>query len=112
MREFWPLYLQAHQKPLTRRLHFIGTTNLFVLLAVAAWRRSPTLAVFAVMSSYAFAWFGHFVVERNVPTTFRHPWQSTLGDLVMYARIWSGALDRDLEELGLLTQHERSAPRP
>lgn len=97
MSEFWPFYLRAHRHPLTRSLHFIGTTNLIVLLVIALWKRRASVALLALVSSYAWAWVGHFLVERNLPTTFRYPWKSALGDLLMYRRTWERTLQADLD---------------
>jgi hypothetical protein len=90
--EFWPYYVGEHRNPLTRDLHFIGTTNLFWWLLVALARRSLLIAVLAVVSSYAFAWFGHFVIEKNRPATLDYPLLSALGNLRMYAEIWRGRM--------------------
>jgi hypothetical protein len=96
--QFWPDYVRAHQHPLTRRLHFVGTTNLLLWLLLAALRRSPALMLYAVASSYALAWVGHFFVERNIPATFRHPLQAGLCDLIMYVKMWRGEMDAEVEK--------------
>jgi hypothetical protein len=96
--EFWPDYVRAHRHPLTRRLHFIGTTNLLVWLCAAALRRSPGLLALAVASSYAFAWIGHFFVERNIPLTFRHPLEAGLCDLRMYVKTWQGTMQAEVDQ--------------
>jgi hypothetical protein len=90
--EFWPYYLSEHRNPLNRRLHFVGTT-LFLGLVVAVivtgdWRLAPLWPV----AGYSFAWAGHFLVEKNRPATFRHPIWSFLGDMKMYAMMWTGRL--------------------
>ena len=92
--DFWPVYISEHSKPLTRWLHFIGTTNMAIWLIALAVKRRPILLLPAIITSYAFAWTGHFIVERNRPATFRHPMLASLGDLLMYARMWRGELWR------------------
>src|SRR5579859_5490073 len=71
--EFWPFYLNEHRSPLTRALHFTGT-SLSLLIAVSALAlRRPMLFVPALVAGYAFAWVGHFFVEHNKPATFKYP---------------------------------------
>ncbi len=98
--EFWPYYVSEHANPLTRQLHFWGTHNLLFWLLLAALRRSPKLFVFAVLSSYAFAWVGHFFVEHNRPATLRYPLLSALGDLQMYRQMWQGTMQGEVEKYG------------
>lgn len=98
--EFWPYYVAEHSQPLTRKLHFWGTNNLFFWLALALIRRSLKLAFFAVVSSYAYAWIGHFVVERNRPATLDYPVLSALGDLQMYFKMWRGQMDGEVARYG------------
>lgn len=94
--DFWPYYVSQHTDPLNRKLHFWGTNNLFFWLALAILRRSPWLAVFAVASSYGYAWFGHFIIQKNRPATLDYPLLSALGDLRMYAKIWQGTMDAEV----------------
>jgi hypothetical protein len=46
--------------------------------------------LFAIISGYAFAWVGHFFVEKNKPATFKYPFYSFVGDHVMYFEILQG----------------------
>jgi hypothetical protein len=94
--DFWPYYVSEHANPLNRRLHFWGTNNLFFWLTLALLLRSPKLAVFAVVSSYAYAWIGHFLIEKNVPATLNYPVLSALGDLKMYIKTWQGEMDAEV----------------
>jgi hypothetical protein len=81
--EFYPYYLSQHRDPVCRSLHVAG-----VLLAAAAallialggsWRELWLVPVLG----YGLGWVGHFVFEGNRPASFRHPFYSLLGDLVM-----------------------------
>lgn len=94
--EFWPYYVNEHSNPLTRRLHFIGNTNLFMWLLLALVRRSPALLGVAVVSSYAIAWIGHFFVEKNRPATFQYPLWSALCDMRMYYLMWRGEMETEV----------------
>ena len=67
--EFWPYYVGEHAKPLTRTLHFVGTTCLWPILALAVLV-SPWWLAAAPVAGYGFAWGGHFFVEKNRPATF------------------------------------------
>lgn len=89
---FWPYYVGEHSKALTRQLHFVGNTNLVVWLLVATARRSLSLLAWAVASSYAFAWVGHFFVERNRPATFEYPIWSAICDIWMYRKMLRGEM--------------------
>ena len=96
--EFWPYYVRAHSKPGTRWLHFIGNTNLFIWLFVAVLRLNIWIVAWAVVSSYAFAWVGHFFVEHNIPATFRYPVKAGLCDMIMYYKMWRGVMDEEIRQ--------------
>ena len=88
--EFWPFYLREHSSLLNRRLHFIGTSLALALLGAAFATGAWIWAFAAPFAGYGFAWIGHFVVERNRPATFRHPWWSLRGDFRMWWRTVTG----------------------
>jgi hypothetical protein len=91
-REFYPFYLGEHRDRRCRRLHFIGSTLvlLVVLLAVVTGRWAWLWL--APVAGYGFAWVGHFAYEKNRPATFRHPLYSLMGDWVMYWQVLRGKL--------------------
>ena len=89
-REFYPFYLSEHAHPVSRRLHFIGSCGVLVLVGVALWQRNPWWLLAALVCGYGFAWVGHFFFEKNRPATFRHPLYSFLGDWVMFKDILTG----------------------
>ncbi len=90
--DFYPDYLRAHQNRTCRRLHFLGTTLVILILAgvLASGAWAWLLAV--PVAGYGPAWAGHFYFERNRPATFRHPLYSLIGDFRMYAETWSGRI--------------------
>lgn len=102
-RDFWPYYLQEHAKPATRALHFAGTGLALVLLVlwVVLWHWGWLLA--AIVSGYAFAWIGHFWVERNRPATFRYPLWSLASDFRMFYLWATGRLGPVLRRQGIRT---------
>lgn len=93
-REFWPYYLSEHSKPATRWLHFVGTSLVFILLALSFIISAKVLWAMPV-AGYFFAWVGHFGVEKNRPATFQYPLWSLIADFHMYGmmllgKLWSG----------------------
>jgi len=100
-REFWPFYVGQHLKPGTRALHFIGTTAVILCVAAAAALGEWWLLPLGPVLAYGLAWAAHFVIERNRPATFTHPLWSLIGDFHMYALMWRGRMDAEIERLGL-----------
>jgi hypothetical protein len=97
--EFWPFYVSQHLNKANRRLHFAGTTLGLVFLALAAALRAPALLAAALVSGYGLAWIGHFFFEKNRPATFVYPALSFRADFRMYARMWRGEMDAEIERL-------------
>ncbi|SFS01769.1 hypothetical protein SAMN05216570_1559 [Dyella sp. OK004] len=89
-RDFYPYYLTEHSDRNCRRMHFVGSTLvvLVVLLAIVTGRLAWLWLT--PVAGYGFAWLGHFVFEKNRPATFSHPLYSLLGDWVMYWQILRG----------------------
>lgn len=87
--DFFPFYLGEHRHPLTKVFHFIGTTLVFVWTIF--W--IPILLLWFIPGAifgYSFAWFSHFVIEKNRPATFKHPFFSLFGDFCMWWYILTG----------------------
>ncbi|MCY0110756.1 MULTISPECIES: DUF962 domain-containing protein [Pseudomonas] len=82
--EFYPYYLSEHSNSTCRRLHFIGTTLVILILALTLAKGAWLLLLALPLAGYSFAWIGHFFFEKNRPATFQHPLYSLLGDFVMY----------------------------
>ncbi len=91
-RAFYPFYLSEHANRTCRRMHFVGSTLVLLVIAFALvsgrWRWLWLVPVVG----YGFAWVGHFVFEKNRPATFRHPFYSLAGDWVMYADMLRGRI--------------------
>ena len=95
--EFWPFYLREHSRPLTRALHYTGTSLAMVtLFAALATQRWAWLLV-APFWGYGFAWFAHFVVEHNRPATFKYPLWAFVSDYRMLAFAITGRLGPELQ---------------
>ena len=92
-REFYPFYLGEHANPTCRRLHFVGSALILVLVGiVAAGVLSPWWLLAIPVIGYGFAWAGHFFFEHNRPATFSHPFYSLLGDWVMFKDMLTGKI--------------------
>lgn len=85
--EFYPFYLSEHAHPVNRLLHVIGTgLGLGVLMGALLTRQWFFIPV-AFICGYAFAWVGHFLIEKNRPATFTYPLYSFMGDWKMFFEI-------------------------
>jgi hypothetical protein len=100
-RQFWPHYLREHAKPLTRKLHFMGTGLAITALIAAAYLANGWLLTAALVLGYGPAWVAHFFVERNRPATLRFPFWSLISDFRMTALWLTGRLSKELEIAGL-----------
>jgi hypothetical protein len=90
-REFYPYYLSEHRNPTCRRLHFVGSALILVLVGlVIAAVLAPWWLLAVPVIGYGFAWVGHFVFERNRPATFTYPLWSLAGDWVMFKDMLTG----------------------
>jgi hypothetical protein len=88
--EFYPFYLSEHANPISRRLHFTGTSIGLALLIAAIATPYRWLAAVALIQGYAFAWAGHFFFEHNKPATFKYPGFSLMGDWRLWWDILTG----------------------
>jgi hypothetical protein len=97
--EFWDFYVEEHSKPLTRILHFIGTSFGIILLvwfiARGTWYYFPLFFIVG----YAFAWFAHFVVEKNKPASFKYPFWSFISDFKMMWYMLTGRMSAEVERV-------------
>ncbi|EPS65434.1 hypothetical protein M569_09344, partial [Genlisea aurea] len=99
LEDFWPIYMNHHTKPETRRWHFVGTACSLLFL-VFSLLFSRWLVVLVPLLGYGLSWYGHFFVEGNVPDTFRHPIWSLVCDFRMFGLILTGRIDREIKRLG------------
>lgn len=90
--EFWPFYLREHSHPTNRRVHFVGTLLVHLVFIYTLFTQEWQLLWLLPVLGYGFAWFGHFIIEKNRPATFKHPLWSLRGDFKMFYWILFGKL--------------------
>lgn len=91
-REFYPFYLSEHADRTCRRLHFVGSTLVLLVFAIALATQRWLLLLLLPLLGYGFAWVGHFFFEHNKPATFTYPVYSFAGDWVMYWQMLTGRM--------------------
>lgn len=85
--EFYPFYINEHSNDTCRRLHFVGTTLILIIVGFSIYASQYSLLWSLPIVGYGFAWVGHFFFEKNKPATFKYPIYSFMGDWVMYKDI-------------------------
>ena len=85
--EFYPFYLSQHQHPICRRLHFIGSALILIVLGYILYSQHFIWLISLPVIGYGFAWVGHFAFEKNRPATFTYPLWSLMGDWKMFWQI-------------------------
>ena len=91
-KSFYPFYLSQHRNRTCRRLHFVGSTLVLLLVVAAIINLAPWYLLYTPLAGYGFAWFGHFFFEKNKPATFTYPIYSLIGDWVMYKDMLIGRI--------------------
>ena len=106
--EFWPYYLREHSLPITRWLHFVGTSISVGLAVTSVLTRDASLVPAALLSGYGFAWMSHFTLEKNRPATFKYPLWSLVSDFRMAGLMLVGRLSKHLERAGVRDEDDQS----
>jgi len=96
--DFYPYYLTEHANPVNRAFHFVGTTLVIACFIAAIVLHNGWLFLGLPLAGYGFAWFGHFIIEKNRPATFKYPFYSLGSDFVMYFHIITGQINRKVAE--------------
>jgi hypothetical protein len=84
--------MSEHADQTNRRVHFVGTVGVICFLLASILTQEPWLLIGMPLCGYGFAWFGHFIIEKNRPATFKHPLWSLRGDFKMFYRILTGKM--------------------
>ncbi|GGD70359.1 DUF962 domain-containing protein [Lacimicrobium alkaliphilum] len=90
--EFYPYYLKEHRNRTCRRLHFVGSVLVLLVIFWSLFSQNAWWLLLMPLVGYGFAWTGHFFFEKNRPATFKHPWYSLLGDWVMFRDMLTGRI--------------------
>ncbi len=90
-------------------MHFIGTTGSVALVVIAGVLGEPLLLIAALVCGYFFAWLSHLLIERNRPATFTYPLFSLAGDFHMWALMWQGRMDAEVERLSASSKPDQPA---
>lgn len=96
--EFYKFYLTEHANGVSRNLHFIGTSFVFLIPIWAIYQNNYNWLYLIPVVAYGFAWVGHFFFEKNKPATFQYPLWSLISDFRMYYHFLTGQLKKKLEE--------------
>jgi hypothetical protein len=97
--EFWDFYVAEHSQPLTRLFHFVGTSLGIVLLVLFIKNGTYLYLPLCLVVGYAFAWFSHFVIEKNRPATFKYPLWSFISDYKMMFYMLTGRMNAEVERV-------------
>lgn len=91
-KEFYPAYLSEHSNLTSRKLHFVGTSVVILILLAVFFTGDWILLAAMPVAGYGCAWVGHYVFEKNRPMTFKHPFYSLMGDFRMFWDILTGKI--------------------
>lgn len=96
--EFFAYYVLQHSCLSNRLMHATGTALGIVAVIAAFVTGHPWYALLFFPIGYGFAWTGHFLLEKNVPATFGHPFWSFISDFRMLFLMLTGRLAPWLEK--------------
>jgi len=91
-KDYYEHYLSLHQKKWCRRMHFLGQTLTLVYMCFCLYKFFIVGLLFAPFIVYPFAWFGHYMFEKNKPAAFSNPLFAKACDWVMYKDIIIGKI--------------------
>ena len=95
---FYYRYLLEHLHPDNRFMHYVGTLFVIVFLLLFLWTQLPVFLLLMPIVGYGCAWFGHFKIEKNTPTTFKHPIWSLRADFLMLYHFLTFQIEREIQK--------------
>ena len=107
LKDFWPFYLTEHSDRINRNLHAIGSTLVLAILGYAIFTANFWLLLVLPICGYGFAWFGHFVFEKNKPATFKYPLYSFVSDWIMLYYVLTLQADKELARCQAIMQAQQ-----
>jgi hypothetical protein len=108
--EFWPFYVGEHRHPVSRALHYAGTSMAVGTIAAAAITWNPAWLLATPVVGYGPAWIGHFIIEGNKPASFKYPLWSLRADFKMLGLALRGRMSDEVVRLYGSTHPAPEAP--
>jgi hypothetical protein len=100
--QFWFFYLRVHSKPLTRRLHFIAISVVFIGLAASLLLGDHGLIlIVCIIVATIIAGATHRLVEHTHPAVFTNSLLALLCGFLMYFLWLGGRLKIELDKAGV-----------
>ena len=100
--QFWHFYLRVHSKPLTRRLHFLAISIVFIGLGASILLGDHGLtAIACIIVAAIIAGATHGLVEHTHPAVFTNPVLALLCGFLMYFLWLGGRLKIELDKAGV-----------
>lgn len=88
-KDFYPYYLSNHRNQTNCRLHVVSTT-VMVTLALLSVFFGPHLLLIGFFFGMCCAWTGHFIFEKNKPSSWEYPYYGIIGDLKLWYQTITG----------------------
>lgn len=97
--DYWPDFLKSHSKALTRKWHFWSGLMIIFAPVAAVIKASPGPAILLIIAGLLTAWYSHFVIEENKPTTWTtSPVLAVKGNVKMFSLMITSKLDEELKK--------------
>jgi hypothetical protein len=108
--DFWRLYLDAHRRPATRRMHYAATLVGAGSTLASAVLGEILLAPLGILLAVGMAVGSHRFIEHNRPLIRINPFYGAVSDLRMMWLAATGGLPREYARLGLAAATVRPEP--
>lgn len=92
--EYYTYYLSLHQNKWCRRTHVLGQFATISFVIATIYLKVWILLLLTPFIVYPFAWFGHYVFEKNEPAAFSNPLWAKACDWIMLKDWILGRVER------------------
>jgi hypothetical protein len=92
--EYYQYYLTLHQNKWCRRMHVLGQFATISFVVATIYLKFWILLLATPFVVYPFAWFGHYVFEKNEPAAFSNPLWAKACDWIMLKDWILGRIER------------------